>query len=84
MKLEELLELAVGEEVIITKIISKDISYKYKVGDRLIYIGITPNPYIFYFRKNNDKELLHFNKQISEYIEPVSKLRDDKLDILGI
>lgn len=82
MTFEELKALSSGDMVIIITDVSK-FDRNLRIGNKLIFIEFNnANKLVFFYDICNNK--VFFYKSVYECIELISKLRNDKLNSLGI
>jgi hypothetical protein len=79
--------LAFGEVVVFTKVDERITEYhNYQIGDEVTFMefdshnGVVVN----FVRKGDIPTISHFSYEICHYIESKSKLRDNKLNSIGI
>ncbi len=86
MKLEELKSLRQGEVVVFTKVDERICEYhNHQVGDEMTFLEIkdTDGVDVVNFLRNS-YTISHFSYEICHYIESKSKLREEKLNSIGI
>ncbi len=90
MKLEELKSLRQGEVVVFTKVDERIREYhNHQLGDEMTFVEIevahkigASDDVVNFLR--NSYTISHFSYEICHYIESKSKLREEKLNSIGI
>lgn len=87
MTLDELKSLAFGEVVVFTKVDERITEYhNYQIGDEVTFMEFDSHnvDVVNFVRKGDIPTISHFSYEICHYIESKSKLRDNKLNSIGI